>query len=183
LIGNYHFAHDYGCVHPGMPLGRKHLRRCQAGSVVSIVPGGRRRTIFVLGSAGPTPRALIAEIQPDSGHRYWFAYGIDWRTSMLRGQEDSTSARSVHTYRVCRGPECLNCKVRPGATRFRRSRNLAGARSPRSYPTPLSLSLLVTTVSATAKSDRTQHPGIGVTTAEETASTTALAPGEEHGRR
>jgi hypothetical protein len=27
LIGNYHFAHDYGCVHPGMPLGRKHLRR------------------------------------------------------------------------------------------------------------------------------------------------------------
>jgi len=27
LIGNYHFARDYGCVHPGMPLGRKHLRR------------------------------------------------------------------------------------------------------------------------------------------------------------
>jgi hypothetical protein len=27
LIGNYHFAHDYGCVHPGMPPGRKHLRR------------------------------------------------------------------------------------------------------------------------------------------------------------
>jgi len=27
LIGNYHFARDYGCVHPGMPPGRKHLRR------------------------------------------------------------------------------------------------------------------------------------------------------------
>jgi hypothetical protein len=27
LIGNYHFAHDYRCEHPGMPLGRKHLRR------------------------------------------------------------------------------------------------------------------------------------------------------------
>jgi hypothetical protein len=27
LIGNYHCARDYGCVHPGMPLGRKHLRR------------------------------------------------------------------------------------------------------------------------------------------------------------
>jgi hypothetical protein len=27
LIGNYHFVHDYGCEHPGMPLGRKHLRR------------------------------------------------------------------------------------------------------------------------------------------------------------
>jgi hypothetical protein len=27
LIGNYHFARDYGCVHPGMPSGRKHPRR------------------------------------------------------------------------------------------------------------------------------------------------------------
>jgi hypothetical protein len=27
LIGNYHFARDYGCVHSGMPSGRKHLRR------------------------------------------------------------------------------------------------------------------------------------------------------------
>src|SRR5215813_6125970 len=27
LIGTYRFARDFGCVHPGMPLGRKHLRR------------------------------------------------------------------------------------------------------------------------------------------------------------
>jgi hypothetical protein len=26
-IGNYTFALDYGCVHPGMPLSRKHFRR------------------------------------------------------------------------------------------------------------------------------------------------------------
>jgi len=26
-VGTYRFARDYGCVHPGMPLGRKHLRR------------------------------------------------------------------------------------------------------------------------------------------------------------
>jgi hypothetical protein len=27
LVGNCCFALDYGCVHPGMPLGRKHFRR------------------------------------------------------------------------------------------------------------------------------------------------------------
>ena len=27
LIGNYQFARDYGCVHSGMPSGRKHPRR------------------------------------------------------------------------------------------------------------------------------------------------------------
>jgi hypothetical protein len=27
LIGTYRFARDHGCVHPDMPLGRKHLRR------------------------------------------------------------------------------------------------------------------------------------------------------------
>jgi hypothetical protein len=34
LIGNYHFARDYGCVHPGMPLGRKHLRRNRDAPIV-----------------------------------------------------------------------------------------------------------------------------------------------------
>jgi hypothetical protein len=27
MIGNYRFALDYGCVHPGMPLCRKQFRR------------------------------------------------------------------------------------------------------------------------------------------------------------
>jgi hypothetical protein len=27
LIGNYHFAHDYGCTHPGMPPDRNRFRR------------------------------------------------------------------------------------------------------------------------------------------------------------
>ena len=27
MIGNYHFASDYGCPHPGMPLCRKRSRR------------------------------------------------------------------------------------------------------------------------------------------------------------
>jgi hypothetical protein len=34
LIGNYHFAHDCGCVHPGMPLGRKHLRRSRDAPIL-----------------------------------------------------------------------------------------------------------------------------------------------------
>jgi len=36
LIGNYHFARDYGCVHPGMPLGRKHLRRSRDAPIVGL---------------------------------------------------------------------------------------------------------------------------------------------------
>ena len=27
IVGNYRFAHDYGCMHPGMPPGRIHSRR------------------------------------------------------------------------------------------------------------------------------------------------------------
>jgi hypothetical protein len=27
MIGNYHFASDYGCPHPGMPLCRNRSRR------------------------------------------------------------------------------------------------------------------------------------------------------------
>jgi hypothetical protein len=34
LIGNYRFARDCGCVHPGMPLGRKHLRRSRDAPIV-----------------------------------------------------------------------------------------------------------------------------------------------------
>jgi hypothetical protein len=36
LIGNYHFALDYGCVHPGMPLGRKHLRRNRDAPIMGL---------------------------------------------------------------------------------------------------------------------------------------------------
>jgi hypothetical protein len=43
LIGNYHFAHDYGCVHPGMPLGRKHLRRSRDAPTGGI---GRVKNYF-----------------------------------------------------------------------------------------------------------------------------------------
>jgi hypothetical protein len=51
--------------------------------------------------AGP----VCAEIQSNSGLPYCLSYGIDWLTSLLCGQEDSASARSVHTYRVCREPQ------------------------------------------------------------------------------
>jgi hypothetical protein len=47
LIGNYHFAHDYGCVHPGMPLGRKHLRRSRDAPTGGI--GHTQRTASRLG--------------------------------------------------------------------------------------------------------------------------------------
>jgi len=50
LIGNYHFAHDYGCVHPGMPLGRKHLRRSRDAPTGGI--GHPQRTASRLGVAG-----------------------------------------------------------------------------------------------------------------------------------
>jgi hypothetical protein len=43
LIGNYHFARDYGCVHPGMPLGRKHLRRSRDAPTGGI---GREKNHF-----------------------------------------------------------------------------------------------------------------------------------------
>jgi len=48
LVGNYHFAHDYGCVHPGMPLGRKHLRRSRDAPTDGI--GLIQRATFNLGS-------------------------------------------------------------------------------------------------------------------------------------
>jgi len=38
LIGNYHFARDYGCVHPGMPSGRKHPRRNRDAPIHPIRP-------------------------------------------------------------------------------------------------------------------------------------------------
>jgi hypothetical protein len=34
-VGTYRFARDYGCVHPGMPLGRKHLRRIRGAPTVA----------------------------------------------------------------------------------------------------------------------------------------------------
>ena len=36
LIGNSSFARDYGCVHPGMPLGRKHLRRSRDAPILGM---------------------------------------------------------------------------------------------------------------------------------------------------
>src|SRR5213075_2732353 len=33
-IGNYTFALDYGCVHPGMPLSRKHFRRSRDAPIL-----------------------------------------------------------------------------------------------------------------------------------------------------
>ena len=33
-VGTYRFARDYGCVHPGMPLDRKHLRRIRGAPTV-----------------------------------------------------------------------------------------------------------------------------------------------------
>jgi len=47
LIGNYHFARDYGCVHPGMPLGRKHLRRSRDAPTGGF--GRSQRASFRLG--------------------------------------------------------------------------------------------------------------------------------------
>jgi len=34
-VGTYRFARDYGCVHPGMPLRRKHLRRIRGAPTVT----------------------------------------------------------------------------------------------------------------------------------------------------
>jgi len=34
LIGNYRFALDYGCVHPGMPLCRNQFRRSRDAPIV-----------------------------------------------------------------------------------------------------------------------------------------------------
>ena len=45
MIGNYHFARDYGCVHPGMPLGRKHLRRSRDAPTSGM---GLQRTASIL---------------------------------------------------------------------------------------------------------------------------------------
>jgi len=33
-IGNYTFALDYGCVHPGMPLSREHFRRSRDAPIL-----------------------------------------------------------------------------------------------------------------------------------------------------
>jgi hypothetical protein len=46
LIGNYHFAHDYGCVHPGMPLGRKHLRRSRDAPTGGLAVAKSRLTLI-----------------------------------------------------------------------------------------------------------------------------------------
>jgi len=35
LIGNYRFAHDYGCTHPGMPLDRNRFRRSRDAPTVA----------------------------------------------------------------------------------------------------------------------------------------------------
>jgi len=56
LIGNYHFAHDYGCVHPGMPLGRKHLRRSRDAPTGGI--GRTQRTTSRLGFLLPEVKLL-----------------------------------------------------------------------------------------------------------------------------
>ena len=33
-IGNCVFAHDYGCMHPGMPPGRNHFRRSRDAPIL-----------------------------------------------------------------------------------------------------------------------------------------------------
>ena len=38
-IGNYTFALDYGCVHPGMPLSRKHFRRSRDAPILGESSG------------------------------------------------------------------------------------------------------------------------------------------------
>jgi hypothetical protein len=61
LIGNYHFAHDYGCVHPGMPLGRKHLRRSRDAPTGGMAC---KRTTSNLGFAQPEVNSLDDGIRP-----------------------------------------------------------------------------------------------------------------------
>ena len=38
MIGNYHFASDYGCPHPGMPLCRKRSRRNRDAPICWEIP-------------------------------------------------------------------------------------------------------------------------------------------------
>jgi hypothetical protein len=62
LIGNYHFAHDYGCVHPGMPLGRKHLRRSRDAPTGGI--GHTQRADSRLGAKPSEVNGLMREGDP-----------------------------------------------------------------------------------------------------------------------
>ena len=41
-VGTYRFARDYGCVHPGMPPDRKHLRRIRGAPTVETRNGAMR---------------------------------------------------------------------------------------------------------------------------------------------
>ena len=45
IVGNYGFAHDYGCMHPGMPPGRNHFRRSRDAPIL----GNLRRLRFAAG--------------------------------------------------------------------------------------------------------------------------------------
>jgi hypothetical protein len=84
LIGNYHFAHDYGCVHPGMPLGRKHLRRSRDAPTGGIGP--TQRATSRLGAKPSEVNGLMREGDPkvqqvaallDEWFRIRFIDGLD----------------------------------------------------------------------------------------------------------
>ena len=47
IVGNYGFAHDYGCMHPGMPPGRIHFRRSRDAPIQDggqILAGFQRKS-------------------------------------------------------------------------------------------------------------------------------------------
>jgi len=68
LIGNYHFARDYGCVHPGMPLGRKHLRRSRDAPT-----GGIGHTQRASSRLGAKPSEVNDLMQEDNLKVQWGA--------------------------------------------------------------------------------------------------------------
>ena len=55
IVGNYRFAHDYGCMHPGMPPGRIHSRRSRDAPIytacASAVLHGRPEPVSIAATA------------------------------------------------------------------------------------------------------------------------------------